>query len=163
MLQEMDEVLLATTSELIALPTTVLVVACGDSDHGPRGLYPEIRKFLRKKPHELEEGQYFPLLRDGGPAALAYRSELEVDYLSLKSSMQRICRLKSSIEEAFLFAHCPCGYYKDAVPQHDCDTMRGKNDLSLVIKEARLILPGKKLKAFFVFSKDGAVDFHRTH
>ncbi len=164
MLREMEGAVFATAEERITLPTIALVVACGDSDHGPKGLYPEIRRFLRKTPYELEEGQYFPLLRDGGPAALAYRDELEVDYLSLEGSMQRICKLKPQIAEALLFHHGPCGYYADAVPrQGNCDLMREKADLSKVVEVAAAILPGKKIKAFFGFSKNGVVDFHRIH
>ena len=139
------------------LPTTALVIACGDSDHGKDGFFPEIQEFLLEK-HDLRMGQYFPLLRDGGPICLAYQEELAVDFLSMKSSMLRIRRLKPEIKTAILFVHGPCGYHGDALPSKK-DKLPEKNIGPRILETAEDILRGMKILGYFKPNTKQKTDF----
>lgn len=146
-------------AEKVVLPTTGLVIACGDSDHGWDGFFPEIQEFLLKKPYELRMGQYFPLLRDGGATALAYQNELAVDFFSLKGSMLRICKIRPLITDVFIFIHFPCGYYQDAVPKKNGEMRPEKNDGPNIVRQAERILRGKRIWGFFKPNSRHKTDF----
>ncbi len=149
--------------EIYFLPTTALVVACPDSDQGGHGLYPEIRRFLFEN-FNLQEGNIFPVLRDGGGLALVHSRHLAVDCESLKASIRRIAALKKLITDVFYFFHSPCGYcnleIRGKVPEMEKeDTMVEVYSAKKMKDVAPSILPGKKDHVFHIASKGKSFAF----
>ncbi len=99
----------------------------------------------------------------GGPAPLAYPTEMPNRCKWLKKHLTFLCEKFDSIEKFVAIAHKNCAYYH-TVPHNCCDAEVEKRDLPLVGSFLEMTFPGKKIELYHakLIEKDTHIIFEQV-